>query len=151
MEDNKILPLFKSYIGKEFENNPSRYGAWMKGILREVEEGNLTAEYIVRKEMTNGIGTLHGGVIAGILDDLMGATVVSLGAKNFYTTVNLNVDYFYPGKEGDVITAKSFIVKKGRQIHHVQAELWNLETNKLLAKANSNLLKIDVEVKHSDQ
>lgn len=149
MEENKILPIFKSFLNKEFENNPSRYGAWMKGILREVEEGKLTAEYIVRKEMTNGIGTLHGGVIAGILDDIMGATVVSLGSKNFYTTVNLNVDYFYPGKEGDTITAKSFIVKKGRQIHHVQAELWNLETNKLLAKASSNLLRIDTEVKHS--
>ena len=149
MEENKILPIFKSFIGREFENNPSRYGAWLKGVLREVEEGQLTAEFIIRKEMTNGIGTLHGGVIAGILDDMMGATVVSLGAKNFYTTVNLNVDYFYPGREGDVITAKTFMIKKGRQIHHVQGELWNLATNKLLAKATSNLLRIDTEVKHS--
>jgi acyl-coenzyme A thioesterase 13 len=149
MEENKILPILKAYIDKEFENNPSRYGAWLKGILKEAEEGKLTAEFRVRKEMTNGIGTLHGGVIAGILDDMMGATVVSLGAKYFYTTVNLNVDYFYPAKEGDLITAKSFMVKKGTMIHHVQCELWNLATNKLLAKGTSNLLKIDVEVKHS--
>ena len=151
MSENKILPIFKSYLNKEFENNPSRYGAWMKGILREVEEGKLVVEYVVRKEMTNGIGTLHGGVIAGILDDLMGATVVSLGAINFYTTINLSVDYFYPGREGDVLTAKSVIIKKGKQIHHLEAELWNLATNKLLAKANSNLLRIDTEVKHSSE
>ncbi|HVD97895.1 MAG TPA: PaaI family thioesterase [Cytophagaceae bacterium] len=149
MKENKVLPIFKSYIGKEFENNPSRYGAWLKGILKEAEEGMLVAEFIVRKEMTNGIGTLHGGVIAGILDDIMGATVVSLGDPNFYTTVNLTVDYFYPGKENDLLTAKAFIIKKGKQIHHVQAELWNLSTNKMLAKGNSNLLRIDVPVKHA--
>ncbi len=148
MEENKVLAVMKASIGKLFDNNPSRYGAWLKGILKEAEEGKLTAEFIVRNEMTNGIGTLHGGVIAGILDEMMGATVVSLGAKNFFTTVNLNVDYFYPARENDVLTAKSFIVKKGTMIHHAQAELWNLATNKLLAKATSNLLKIDVEVKH---
>ncbi|HWZ23515.1 MAG TPA: PaaI family thioesterase [Cytophagaceae bacterium] len=149
MEENKILAVMREYIDKEFRNNPSRYGAWLKGILKEAEEGKLTAEFVVRKEMTNGIGTLHGGVIAGILDDMMGATVVSLGAKYFYTTINLNVDYFYPGKVDDVLTAKAFIVKKGTMIHHAQCELWNLSTNKLLAKGTSNLLKIDVEVKHS--
>ncbi len=149
MEENELLAVLRAYIDKEFVNNPSRYGAWLKGILKEVEAGKLTAEFIVRKEMTNGIGTLHGGVIAGILDDMMGATVVSLGAKNFFTTINLNVDYFYPGRENDVLTAKAFIVKKGTMIQHVQCELWNLATNKLLAKGTSNLLRIDVEVKHS--
>jgi acyl-coenzyme A thioesterase 13 len=148
MEENKVLKVMRENIDREFVNNPSRYGAWLKGILKEAEEGKLIAEFIVRKEMTNGIGTLHGGVIAGILDEMMGATVVSLGAKYFYTTVNLNVDYFYPARENDVLTAKAFIVKKGTMIHHAQAELWNLATNKLLAKATSNLLKIDVEVKH---
>ncbi len=146
MENNKIIEVFKAQLGKEFENNPSRYGAWLKGILREVEPGQLTAEFTVRKEMTNAIGTLHGGVIAGILDDMMGATVVSLGNKHFFTTVNLTVDYFYPGKENDVLTAKAFMVKKGNQIQHVQCELWNLSLNKMIAKGNSNLLKIDVEV-----
>ncbi len=146
MEENKILPILKAHIGKEFVNNPSRYGTWLKGILTEAEEGKLTAEFTVRKEMTNGIGTLHGGVIAGILDDMMGATVVSLGDKHFFTTVNLNVDYLYPAREHDVLTAKAFMIKKGRQIHHVQCELWNLSTNKLIAKGNSNLLRIDVEV-----
>lgn len=147
MEENKILPVLKAYIGKEFENNPSRYGAWLKGILTEAEEGSLTAEFTVRKEMTNGIGTLHGGVIAGILDDMMGITVVSLGDKNFFTTVNLTVDYLYPARENDVLTAKAFMIKKGKQIHHVQAELWNLATNKMIAKGNSNLLRIDAEIK----
>lgn len=147
MEENKILPVLKACIGKEFENNPSRYGAWLKGILTEAEEGKLTAEFVVRKEMTNGIGTLHGGVIAGILDDMMGITVVSLGDKNFFTTVNLSVDYLYPARENDVLTAKAFMIKKGKQIHHVQAELWNLATNKMIAKGNSNLLRIDAEIK----
>lgn len=149
MEENKILKVMKEYIDKEFINNPSRYGAWLKGVLKEVEEGKLTAEFVIRKEMTNAIGTLHGGVIAGILDDMMGTAVVSLGAKHFYTTINLSVDYFYPGKAGDVVTARAFIVKKGTMIHHAQCELWNLATNKLLAKGTSNLLKIDMEVKHS--
>jgi len=148
MEENKIVAILKSNIGNVFKENPSKFGAWFGGKLIEVEEGKLSAEYRVRTEMLNGIGTLHGGVIAGILDDLMGTAVVSLGSKNCYTTVNLNIDYFYPAKEGDVVTAKAFMVKKGNVIHHVQAELWNLAIGKLLAKGSSNLLKIDVEVKY---
>jgi acyl-coenzyme A thioesterase 13 len=147
MQENKILSLLQAHIGKEFPQNPSRFGAWLRGVLTHVEAGSITAEFVVRSEMINAIGTLHGGIVAGILDDLMGITVVSLGSKNFYTTVNLNVDYFYPAKEGDVVTAKAFMIKKGNHIHHVQAELWNLSNQKMLAKATSNLLKIDVEVK----
>ncbi|HSZ25651.1 MAG TPA: PaaI family thioesterase [Cytophagaceae bacterium] len=151
MEENKVIKVLKQHIGKIFENNPSHYGVWLGGILVEVEEGRLTAEYTVREEMINAIGTLHGGIIAGILDDMMGTVVVSLGSKHFYTTVNLNVDYFYPARAGEVVTAKAFLVKTGKMIHHAQAELWNLSTNKLLAKGTSNLLKIDTEVKHHDR
>ncbi len=149
--ENKALAIMKAHIGHKFPNNPSKLGAWLEGTILEAEEGMLVAEYLVRPEMTNGIGTLHGGAIAAILDDQMGATIVSLGAPNFYTTVNLIVDYFYPSVAGDVVTAKTSMVKRGKQIQNVQCELWNLKTNKLLAKGTSNLLRIDVPVKHSSQ
>lgn len=146
--DNPIVTVLKNSIGKPFASNPSQYAIWLGGILREVEAGRLTVEYTIRKEMLNGMGTFHGGVIAGILDDLMGTTVVSLGAEKAYTTISLQVDYFYPSKEHDIVTAKTSIVKKGNTLHNVQCELWNLSTNRLLARGTSNLLKIDLDVRY---
>jgi len=148
MSANPIVQVLQNHIGKPFTANPSQYAVWLGGILREAEEGKLTVEYVIRKEMLNGMGTFHGGVIAGILDDLMGTTVVSLNLENAYTTISLHVDYFYPAKENDVVTAKSSVIKKGNTLHNIQCELWNLSTNKLLARGTSNLLKIDLKVSY---
>jgi len=96
--------------------------------------------------MTNPIKTLHGGAIAGIMDDSIGAAVYSLGLKDLFTTVNLNVDYFAPATEGNIITSYAQVIKKGRQIVHVICELRLKDTNKLLARGSSNLIKLERKI-----
>ncbi|MNT21172.1 Thioesterase superfamily protein [compost metagenome] len=91
--------------------------------------------------MTNPFGTLHGGVTAAIMDDAIGASLITYGEPNFYITVNLAIDYFGTAKEGDIITAETFITKKGKQITNASCEIWNNNRTKLLAKGCSNLIK----------
>ena len=43
-------------------------------------------EFVMRAEMTIPMGTLHGGVMAAIMDDMIGATIICLGRDHFYTT-----------------------------------------------------------------
>ncbi len=74
----KIIEGIKSVIGKEKQLSPSPFMNWLKPVAVAAEYGSLTFEYKIREEMTNPMGHLHGGVIAGIIDDIMGATVYSL-------------------------------------------------------------------------
>ena len=143
MEDNIIVSHMKEYIDKPFSVSPSPFTYWLKPIVRFVEEGRVIFEYTVRHEMTNPIRTLHGGVTAGIVDDTIGAALYTISGARLYSTVNLGVDYFYPAKEDDVILAEAWVVKRGKQIIHIDCKITNKETGKLLAEGRSNLIRLN--------
>ena len=141
-EAQQRLIIFQSFTGKEITKSPSHFMNWLKPTLIAAEKGSLHCSYIVRKEMTNPYGILHGGITAGIIDDLIGATVYILGLNARYTTVNNNIDYFAPANEGDIITAKTSVVKQGRTIINLQCEVYLPTKNRLIAKGYSNMLNI---------
>lgn len=136
------LIIFQSFKGKEINQSPSPFMNWLKPTLIDAERGSLHCSYVVRKEMTNPYGILHGGITAGIIDDLIGATVYILGLNARYTTINNNIDYFAPANEGDIITAKTSVVKQGRTVINLQCEIFLPAKNRLIAKGYSNMLNI---------
>ena len=141
-EEKQRLLIFQSFKGKEITDSPSHFMNWLKPTLISAERGVLHCSYVIRKEMTNPYGILHGGITAGIIDDLIGATVFTLGLSAQYTTINNNIDYFATAAEGDVITAKTSIVKQGRTIINLQCEVFLPAKNRLIAKGYSNMLNI---------
>ncbi|MFD0941479.1 PaaI family thioesterase [Pedobacter boryungensis] len=144
-EQNKLqqrLIIFQSFTGKEITNSPSHFMNWLKPTLISAEKGTLHCSYIVRKEMTNPYGILHGGITAGIIDDLIGATVYILGLNARFTTINNSIDYFAPANEGDEITAKTTVVKQGKTIINLQCEVFLPTKKRLIAKGYSNMLNI---------
>lgn len=139
---NQHLKVFQSIVGMEVVQSPSPFMNWLKPTVISAEKGSLHCSYVVRNEMTNPHGILHGGITAGIIDDLIGATVFTLGLMSKYTTVNNHIDYFAPAREGDLITAKTSIVKQGRAIINLQCEVFLPAKNRLIAKGYSNMLNI---------
>ncbi len=134
------LDFFRARIGQALaEHSPSPLGRWLGGRLVEVEEGSLTVEYGVREEFCNPALILHGGVVAAIMDDLMGTTVFSLGLPTFYTSVNLSIDFLWSAPLGSTITAKSRIVRQGRKIINATCEIRDAE-GILVAQCSSNLV-----------
>jgi len=141
-EEQQRLANFQLLTGKEITQSPSHFMNWLKPTLILAERGSLHCSYIVRKEMTNPYGILHGGITAGIIDDLIGATVYILGLHARFTTVNNNIDYFAPASEGDEITAKTSVIKQGRTIINLQCEVFLPSKNRLIAKGYSNMLRL---------
>lgn len=145
MNPNEQLAVLASFVGKEFTASPSPFMLWLKPVVLSAESGKLAFRYTVRKEMTNPIKGLHGGVTAAIMDDIIGATMFSLNEEHFYTTVNNVIDYFAPAREGDQIIAETCIVRKGKQIVNAQCEIWNADKSRLIARGYSNLLKTSIK------
>jgi len=100
--ENHRLKFVKGFIGKQFTGSPSPYAQWLAGKLISAEEKAVAFQFRVRKEMTNPVGILHGGVIAGIIDDCMGVNFFLLGLEYFYPTINLNVEFFNPALKGEM-------------------------------------------------
>jgi len=145
MDTTEQLNVLRSYIGKEFSASPSPFMHWLKPIVLSAEIGKLSFQYTVRKEMTNPIKGLHGGVTAAIIDDIIGATMFSLNEEYFYTTINNVIDYFAPAKEDDLIIADTSIIRKGKQMVNAQCEIWNAGKTRLIARGYSNLLKTSLK------
>ncbi|MBC7922775.1 MAG: PaaI family thioesterase [Ferruginibacter sp.] len=143
--DNPILAFMQTQIGQSMSQSLSPVARWLDGTLKAVSEGSLTVEFTVREEMTNPMGILHGGISAAMMDDVLGATVFSLGEENFFTSVNLNVDYLSSAKLGEVVTVHSRVVRKGRNIIHAECQITNAE-GKLLVKSTTNLLQTGIKV-----
>lgn len=132
------IEWLKNQVGKDTTVSPSPFARWLKGTLLEVERGAVKVAFEVRPEMTNPMGILHGGVIAGVLDDILGMAALTLNNTHFFTTINLSTDYLASAKVGEKVIAQSKIVRNGKQVIHAEGELWS-ENGKLLAKATTNL------------
>lgn len=143
---NKVVAHLKEQIGKQASETltPSPLMIWLNPVLLSVEEGVVVFEYKVRKEMTNPIGILHGGVSAAIIDDAIGTAVYTFAEDHFYSTINNAIDYMSAAQENDTIIAETKILKKGRQLINAQCEIWNKDRSKMIAKGYSNLIKTNI-------
>ena len=141
---NPIYQFLKSMEGKILSDSPSPITNWLQSRLLNIEVGKATVEYVVRKEMTNPLGTLQGGLFVTMMDDALGVAVYSLGKDKLYTTVNFAIDYLAGVVEGDTKHVTAEVMREGNTILNVRMKATNPD-GKLLATATSNLVAKDVE------
>jgi acyl-coenzyme A thioesterase 13 len=133
--------MFENFIGKSAQetNSPSPWGKLLNGTLLAAEIGKMRVSLEVRPEFTNPGGILHGGAIAGFIDEVIGFTTFSLKKNGFYVAMNLNVDFLRPGVLGETIIAETEVIKDGKNVAHIICNVYN-QAGKLIAKASSNLM-----------
>lgn len=136
----QVLAYMKErYLGKEVTDSRSPAGNWLQFTLDEIEKGKAVLSLNVKTDMTNPYGNIHGGMMSLVIDEAIGWAVVSLDTDNFYTSLNLNVDFLYAIKDGERLTAVSEVVRRGKKIIHVECRVYNMNKD-ILAKATSNLI-----------
>lgn len=83
--------------------------------MEEVELGRVTFAMPPRPDMANPMGTMHGGILATLLDTVMGCAVQSsLDGGVGYTTLDLDVRYVRAAPlTGDPIRAYGNVVHVG--------------------------------------
>jgi uncharacterized protein (TIGR00369 family) len=139
METN--IEKLQQFIGKDTQSYGSPVMTWLNPILTSVNENGLTFEYLIRNEMTNPFGKLHGGISALIIDDAIGATMIAFNENFICVTANNSIDYKASADEGETIFAETSILENENRIITVQCEIWNTDKSKLIAKGVSKLLK----------
>jgi acyl-coenzyme A thioesterase 13 len=144
-DENKRLLFLQKYIGVNMTESISPVGRWLNGKLVDINEGSMQAEFVVRKDMTNPMGVLHGGIAATILDDVVGTMVYALGRDFAYTSVNLNCDFLHAAKLNDIITAYAKVIRAGKNIIHVEGTITNTG-GKIIAKCTSNLIQTSLKI-----
>lgn len=131
--------------GKHMVTDFSPVAKWLNGKLIDVSEGAMEIEYEVREDMCNPMRTLHGGIAATILDDIVGTMVYALGHEFAFTSINLNCDFLNPAFPGEVLTAKSQVIRKGKNIIHVEGQIFKSD-GRIVAKCASNLIQTGFKI-----
>lgn len=141
----KVLDYIKeNYLGKEVTDSRSAAGNWLRFTLEHIEKGKATLTMMVRKEMTNPYGHIHGGMMSLVIDEAIGWGVVSLDTELHYTSLTLNVDFLFAIKDGEKLRAKSEVLRVGKKIINVECHVYDMN-DKILARANSNLIVTGME------
>ncbi|MER7250476.1 PaaI family thioesterase [Kribbella sp. NPDC000426] len=107
----------------------------------EAEEGKVTVSMPAAEFHYNPLGSVHGGVIATLLDTAAGCTVHStLPAGVGYTSLDLMTRFIKPVTvDSGVLRCEGAIISRGRRTAVAESHLYD-ERGKLLAHATSTCL-----------
>lgn len=109
------------------------------------ERGEVSASMAPTEAHYNPMGIVHGGIIATLLDTVMGCAVHSvMPLGRGYTTLNINVQYLRPLRiELGEVTAFGTVVHAGRSTATAEGRLLD-RNGKLCATAQTTCLLFDV-------
>jgi uncharacterized protein (TIGR00369 family) len=113
--------------------------------LGDVSPGRVTGVLDLEEKHLQQHGFAHGGLIATLLDVVMGFSSYSLvTAEQGVVTANLSIDFVNPGL-GNLIQAEGWVYKAGGKLHFCSAELHAISGEKrtLIASGRSVMAIIE--------
>lgn len=121
------------------ERYNSSYEAHMGVSFTKYADSVCEIELKVEPKHLNIGNSVHGGVINALCDIALSGAVTCnyINKAETVVTMQMNVNFLRPGFEGDVLTARGEIVKRGSTICYVEGEVRNQE-GKLLARASGD-------------
>ena len=123
--------------------------ARLRGVFREIpvlvmigadpisyntETGELVVEYFAKDEFLNLIGTVQGGMLTSMLDNVMSFAVLSALEPGYAApSLEIKTSYVAPGPAGKII-GRGNVVRRGRSIAFMEGRLYGPDET-LLATA----------------
>jgi acyl-CoA thioesterase len=109
------IDRLKAFVNGEVSPVPA--AALLGMEITEVERGRVVFELVADEIHENPMGTMHGGVVATLVDVVMASAAVSkIGFTRTAVTLNLNTAYLQPGlgrltADGEVLDTSGDIVQ----------------------------------------
>jgi len=120
----------------EIYNQVNHFGRENNMILTVVKPGEIIYEMEIKEKHLATVTTAHGGVIAAMMDGVLGVAALSLVAQDrkLVSTVEFKLNYFKPAYLGDVLKGHGKVDFSGRRILSCSGEIYN-QKGDLVAKA----------------
>ena len=95
--------------------------------LKRVDSSNYEFNVEVKEYHLNSGKFAHGGFLATIADTGMGTAAHQIAENKRCVTINLDIKYIGPAKEGDLLLGKVKILKKTKSLVFINCEIINQE------------------------
>ncbi|ASW74830.1 thioesterase [Chryseobacterium piperi] len=119
------------------------FSQWMNIRMIEVKENYCLIEMPVKKEMLNGLRTVHGGVTFAFADSALAFS--SNNSGDAAVALNCVINFTKAGKEGDIFRAESKLVNDTRKTAVYDIHITN-QNEELIAKFVGTVYKIGKKV-----
>ncbi|MGH1401991.1 PaaI family thioesterase [Acinetobacter tandoii] len=106
-------------------------------IQWNADQTELEISYIALDSFTNPRGSVEGGMVCAMLDDVMGLFAYLANNQTPATTINLTMDFLRPCQVGTVLTKCRF-TKQGKAILSLESEAW--QNQKMIARSTANFM-----------
>jgi len=135
---------FDQAIAQAFLNAsevPSGLPGYLGVRIVQTGAGRLVASLDARQELLTPFGTLHGGVMAGFVDHVLGCVLYPLMQRGQWAaTTEFKLNYLAPVRGGTLV-AESTVISMGRRTAVVRVEVAN--DGRLACTAQGTLLISD--------
>ncbi|KAJ3379531.1 hypothetical protein HDU84_006599 [Entophlyctis sp. JEL0112] len=132
-KSQEYISTYYAYCKHRF---PGPFSA-VRVVAINPEDKTATFELQVTPSMMNGMGSMHGGAIATLIDDCSSFTFVAITGTDWSVSTDLSISYVSACKEGDtlVIVGKSSNVGRKLMFGEVSIFLKNDDgtTGRLIA------------------
>ncbi len=120
----------------EIYNQVNNFGRENNMKLTVVKPGEIIYEMEVLEKHLATVNTIHGGMIAALMDGVIGVAALSLVAqdKKLVSTVEFKLNYFKPAYLGDVLKGYGRVDNAGKRIISTSGEIYN-QKGEMVAKA----------------
>jgi len=109
-----LAPDLFGRLARRLEASPAL--AWLHPVLEELSLDSAVIRLPYRNEITNGSGTVHGGILATLADTAVAfALATNFDGKMGFATADLTI-HFLRRARADVL-ARARILKKGKRVN----------------------------------
>ncbi|WP_407649404.1 PaaI family thioesterase [Brevibacillus composti] len=138
-EERKILELAVQAIRQRRERN-SAYLSGFLGLKGEfVGDDRYRFELPLTPFMHNSLGAVHGGILATLIDSVMGSLVNrTLPPDQYAVTTELKTNYLRPGR-GERLRAEAGVLHRGRTLVVLEGSVYD-DRDRLIAHGTGTFI-----------
>ena len=130
-------------IQKNFEKQ--HFMSYLGAKLETIEEGRVSISVEKAAHLSQQTGFIHAGVITTIADSAAGYAAWSMMPENSdVLSVEFKVNLMRPAS-GSKIIAHAQVIKSGRQITVVEADVKDVDTGKVIAKFQGTMISVPAQ------
>ena len=117
----------------------NHFGRLLGMELTEIAQGKISYRLTVTEQHLATPNAAHGGLIAALMDGMLGVASLSLVANDnkVVSTVEYKTSFYSPALLGDVLEGKAWVDKPGKRILFTMGEIIAINRNNIvIAKGN---------------
>jgi len=114
-----------------------------------LDENSIFAEIVIADHFQGYPNTVHGGILATLLDETLGRSFLSKDPNRMMYTAKLNIKYRHPVPTGTKLRVEGTIIKDRGRVGEAKAKVMDTD-GKVLAEATGVVVNLPPEFHEGD-